>query len=764
MDIKKKAKEILENLSIQEKISLLSGKDCWHTKDMEHADLPSIMVSDGPHGLRKQEESQDNFGVGVSVKSTCFPTASLTACSFDTDLIYKMGKALGEECRKEKVSVLLGPGINMKRSPLCGRNFEYFSEDPLVAGKMGAGFIKGVQSEGIGTSLKHFAANNQEKRRMSVSAQIDERTLNEYYLKPFEIAVKESSPWTVMCSYNKINGTYSSENKKLLTDILRNRWNYDGLVVSDWGAVHNRTDGIKAGLDLEMPGNGGLNNTKVLADFRNGKITEDEINKCAERVIELVLKAEEENPEKVFINLEETHHELAVQVACESAVLLKNENETLPLSKNQKISVIGEFAEIPRYQGAGSSKINPLKINIPLEKLKDAGFQFNYAKGYDLSEKENPEALISEAISISKDSDILIVFAGLPTSYETEGLDRTSIKMPKNQLDLIERLCETGKKILVVLMCGAPVELPFKDKVSSILLMYLSGQGVGTAVTKLISGEVNPSGKLAETWILKDEDCPTFKNFPGDRLHVNYEEGFFTGYRFFSSEGKPVAYPFSHGLSYTTFEYSELKVEGTKVSFTVRNTGKTDGKETSFVFVSFPESKIPSARLNLAGFSKTEIKVGESKRIEIIIDERELSYFDVECKSWKKHEGKIIFGAGSSIDNLIYSEKLEEKKESVEKLLKKLPEVEKPVPCGKAKRPFTMENCLADVQNTLFGKLFIAITFKIMDKTITSEEGQDQMMKAAMLEMPFFSLWISSSGMISEKTMKLLLWCFNHFL
>lgn len=391
MDISSKAKDILSKLSVEEKISLLSGSDIWHTVGIEHAGLPSIMVSDGPHGLRKQLASQDNFGVGESVKATCFPTASLSACSFDENLLYKMGQAIGTECRKEDVSVLLGPGVNMKRSPLCGRNFEYFSEDPLVGGKMSAAFIKGVQSVGVGTSLKHFAANNQEKRRMSVSAVIDERTLNEYYLKPFEIAVKEAEPWTVMCSYNKINGTYSSENKKLLTDILRTRWGYKGMTVSDWGAVHDRTDGIKAGLDLEMPGNGGVNNAKVLENFKTGKINEEEINTCALRVIELSLKANEEKPEVFYQNLEENNHKLAVEIATESAVLLKNAENLLPLSKSKKIAVLGQFAEKPRYQGAGSSKINPYRIDIPLEEMRKAGFDFEYAKGYDILEKEDSE-------------------------------------------------------------------------------------------------------------------------------------------------------------------------------------------------------------------------------------------------------------------------------------------------------------------------------------------------------------------------------------
>lgn len=762
MDISSKAKDILSKLSVEEKISLLSGSDIWHTVGIEHAGLPSIMVSDGPHGLRKQLASQDNFGVGESVKATCFPTASLSACSFDENLLYKMGQAIGTECRKEDVSVLLGPGVNMKRSPLCGRNFEYFSEDPLVGGKMSAAFIKGVQSVGVGTSLKHFAANNQEKRRMSVSAVIDERTLNEYYLKPFEIAVKEAEPWTVMCSYNKINGTYSSENKKLLTDILRTRWGYKGMTVSDWGAVHDRTDGIKAGLDLEMPGNGGVNNAKVLENFKTGKINEEEINTCALRVIELSLKANEEKPEVFYQNLEENNHKLAVEIATESAVLLKNAENLLPLSKSKKIAVLGQFAEKPRYQGAGSSKINPYRIDIPLEEMRKAGFDFEYAKGYDILEKEDSEKFIEEAVNISKDKNAVVIFAGLPPSYETEGLDRQNMKLPENQIKLIDEICKVNENVIVVLMCGAPCELPFRDKVKSILLLYLSGEGCGKAVTKLLSGEKNPSGKLSETWIQKDEDCPAYKNFPGDRLNVIYEEGLFTGYRYFSTNGRPVNYPFSHGLSYTNFEYKNLKVEGTKVSFEVKNTGKIKGKETSFVFVSFPESKVISPRLNLAGFSKNEFEPGETKKVEILIDERELSYFDSKSEAWKKHEGKIIFGIGGAIEKLIYSTEMPEEKEIPHQNFEKILGRPLPEKAGKAKRPFTMDNCLSDVQSSPFGRMFTKITLKIMNGKIKSEEDQGHMMKAAMLEMPFFNLWVSSNGMISEKVMKLLLWCFNH--
>ena len=758
---KEKAVELVSQMTLEEKAGMCSGLDCWLTKPVERLGLKSIMVSDGPHGLRKQENTQDNLGIGESVKATCFPTASLLACSFDPKLLYKVGSAIADEAKAEQVSVLLGPGINIKRSPLCGRNCEYFSEDPIVAGRMGAGFIKGVQSKGIGTSLKHFAVNNQERRRMSISAAVDKRTLHEIYLKGFEIAVKEAKPRTVMCSYNKINGVYSSENKELLTDILRKKWGYEGMVVSDWGAVHDRPMGVDAGLDLEMPGSLGVNDRKIIKAVEEGRLSMEALDRAAVNVTELVLDGLEKIDEN-YRFIQEDNHALAVKAAEESMVLLKNEGALLPIGK-EKIGVIGAFAEKPRYQGAGSSKVNAFKVDTPLEAFGRAGIFYEYAEGYDFAGKKD---LTKKALEVAANNDKVIIFAGLPERCESEGFDRPDMKMPYEQNELIEKVAAVNPNVIVVLIGGAPIEIPWADSVKAILLAYLGGEGMGSAVANILTGKVNPSGKLAETWPLNALDAPCAKYFPGDRFNVLYKESVYVGYRYYNTFNVPVRYCFGHGLSYTNFEYdSKAEREACEfrdkinVSFKVKNTGSVKGKETTFLFVKHQNSVVYTPALRLVGFTKTELEPGEEKSVTVEIDTRDFGYFHKGIDDFYAESGDYEILVGGSIENLVpcitvelLSAEIEQPK-TIADDFSGLMDGKVPPKAQPVKRPFTVDNCLEDVRSTFIGKIIIFIVNKVLGNPDEKEDGQGDMMNAMVMEMPFFALQASSAGMLTEPMM-----------
>lgn len=648
-------KEILGKLTLEEKAGLCSGKDYWLLKSVERFGVPNIMVADGPHGLRKQPESAENLGVNVSKPSTCFPTACATASSWDRNLLHSIGQAIADECLKEKVSVLLGPGANIKRSPLCGRNFEYFSEDPFLSGEISAAFIEGVQSKGVGTSLKHFAANNQEDYRMTINAVIDERALREIYLASFERAVKKAKPWTIMCSYNKINGNLNSENKWLLTDVLRDEWGYEGLVMSDWGAVSERVEGVKAGLDLEMPGGVAHNDKKIVEAVQNGTLDMKDLDKVVLRVLELIKKASEKVKENYDFDIKK-NHELARKAAAQSAVLLKNNDNLLPLNKSSKIAVIGEMAKRPRYQGSGSSLINPSKLDNAYDSMKAQGIEFQYAQGYSYMSDATDEKLINEACDIAKDADIVVVFSGLTPLYESEGYDREHARLPENQNVLIDRLLSVNPKLAVVLAGGSPVEMPWADKVSSILNMYLSGQAGGSAVVDLLFGDVNPSGKLAETYPVKYSDIASSKYFPEGPRTVEYRESIYVGYRYFDTAKKPVLFPFGHGLSYTAFEYSDINVSSENitdkdtltVSFCVKNTGKTAGAEVAQLYVHDIESTVFKAEKELKGFEKIFLQPGEEQKVELTLDKRSFAYYSVKSKDWCVESGEYEILVGSS--------------------------------------------------------------------------------------------------------------------
>ena len=647
--------ELIAQLSLEEKAMLCSGKDYWHLHGIDRLQLGSIMVSDGPHGLRKHNDKKDKTDVMGSVPAVAFPTASLTACSWDEDLLYKMGQTLGEECLAEKISVLLGPGANMKRSPVCGRNFEYFSEDPYLAGKIAAAFIKGVQSKGVGTSLKHFAANNQETRRMTIDTVADERTLREIYLTGFEIAVKEGKPWTVMNAYNKLNGTYCAENDWLLNGVLRKDWGYDGVVVTDWGAENEIDRGIAAGQNLEMPGSNGLGAKKLVEAVQNGTLSEEALDARVDELIELIMNAGDSLTDCEYDK--DAHHEIAREIAENAMVLLKNEEDILPLKDAARVCVIGEMAKNPRYQGAGSSQINAKNVDNALDAMMAAGKNVVYCRGYDKLKDVTDLRLLQEAVDCAKHTDAAVVFIGLTEEFESEGFDRDSLRIPNSHVDLVNAVAAANKNTVVVLCGGAPVEMPWEPKVKAILNAYLGGEAGGAAVTNLLYGKVNPSGKLAETYPLKFRDNPSYYYFPGTRRSVEYRESVYIGYRYYDKTGMDVRFPFGHGLSYTTFEYSGLKLGKKKikdtdtlsVSFRVKNTGKLAGAEIAQLYVKDVESTVFRPEKELKGFKKVFLAPGEETEVKLTLDKRAFAYYNVNIRDWHVESGKfgILVGASS---------------------------------------------------------------------------------------------------------------------
>ncbi|MCD8187567.1 MAG: glycoside hydrolase family 3 C-terminal domain-containing protein [Ruminococcus sp.] len=654
MDIKK----LISEMTIEEKASLCSGADFWHTKAVERLGIPQMMVSDGPHGLRKQDLTAENPGVNLSIEAVCFPSACALACSFDRDLIYRMGQALGNECQAENVGVILGPGANIKRSPICGRNFEYFSEDPYLASNIAASHIKGVQSQNVGTSLKHFLANNQENCRMSVSAEIDERTLNEIYFAAFETAVREGKPWTVMCSYNRVNGVYSSENKMSLTDTLRDRWGFDGFVVSDWGAVNDRVKGVAAGLDLEMPSSGGVNDAKIVEAVKNGTLSEDALNKACENVLGIVKKyLDGRNGNAVWDK--EADHRLAAEIASQCMVLLKNEDKILPLDKNKKIAFIGKFADEPRFQGGGSSHINAFRVTGAIAAAAEYA-DVSYAQGYRTDEDAADSELLEEAVRLAESSDAAVIFAGLTDLFESEGFDRSHMKMPECQNELIRRVAQVQPNTVVVLHNGSPVEMPWIDDVKGLVEAYLGGQAVGEAECAVLFGKVNPCGRLAETFPKKLSDNPSYLNFPGEGDRVEYREGIFVGYRYYDFKEMDVLFPFGYGLSYTDFEYSNLSVQtdgcNAEVSVTVTNTGSVAGREVVQLYVHDCESSVIRPVKELKGFEKIELKPNESKTVSFHLDRRSFAFYSTEIHDWFVESGDFEIMIGKSSRDIVLSE------------------------------------------------------------------------------------------------------------
>ncbi len=641
-------KALVSKLTLKEKCSLVSGFDSWHTQPVERLEIPSVMMTDGPHGLRKMDENEK------TAPATCFPSGAALASSWNRELLEKIGAAIGEEAQAEEISIVLGPACNIKRSPLCGRNFEYFSEDPYLSGQMAKHYILGVQSQGVGTSLKHFCANNQETMRMRIDEQIDERTLREIYLPGFETAVKEARPATVMCSYNSVNGTPLACNKRMLTNVLRREWGFDGFVMTDWGAIKERAECIAAGLDLEMPGCDGVFNDEVENAVRSGTLAIEKLDRAVERVLSFVFAAVKQQKEGASYSAAE-HDRLAREAAAECIVLLKNEGDALPLKKEEKVLFVGGFAETPRYQGGGSSHIQPLRITSLLDVLKERETGFSYCKGFSAKSDEMDEVLETEALEAAKTADKVVVMAGLPDFYESEGYDRTHLRLPPNQNRLIELLAGVCRHVIVVLSNGSPVEMPWEPLADGILEGYLGGQASGGAVYDVLYGEKNPSGRLAETFPLRLEDNPSYLNFPGAQGRVDYREGIYTGYRYYDKKKIPVLYPFGHGLSYTSFSYSDLKLdeedfeEEDVLALTCRvtNTGNRAGAEVVQLYVAAPGVQVDRVPKELKGFSKVFLNPGESKTVSFRLNSRSFAYYNVSEKGWFCEPGfhRILVGS-----------------------------------------------------------------------------------------------------------------------
>ena len=753
--------DLIKQMTLEEKASLCDGLSYWESQPIERLGISAINLNDGPHGIRKKGDPGDTpkgeTNLLKGVPAICFPTASATACSWDPDLMYRMGQALGEEALKEKVSVLLGPGTNIKRSPLCGRNFEYFSEDGLLAGEIAAAFINGVQSKGVGTSLKHFAANNQETRRMTVNAVVDERTLRETYLVPFEIAVKKAQPWTVMNSYNRLNGTYAAENKWLLTDVLRKDWGFKGIVVTDWGAENERVPGLLAGQELEMPTSSGEGTRLIVEAVKNGTLDEGVLDNAVDKLLDMIKRAEAVRGDYTYDS--DAHHNLAREIASQCMVLMKNDGNILPLKKDAKVALIGEMARTPRYQGAGSSLINPIKLDSAYETMKEMGINASFSAGYSLKKKcKNEAELMAEAVQNAKNADVAVVFVGLTDEYETEGNDRKHIDIPPVHNKLVEEVLKANPNTVVVLSGGASIRMPWANKVPAILNMFLTGQAGGSAVCDVMFGDVNPCGKLSETYPLALEDNSSNNYFPGTPVSVEYREGVYVGYKYYDTANKEVAFPFGFGLSYTTFEYSDIKVSADSikdtdtltVSFKIKNTGAVDGAEIAQVYVNDVESTIYRPVKELRGFKKVFLKAGEEKEVSITLDKRAFAYYNVNLGDWHVESGefKILVGASSRDIKLEASVNVESTVEAI------VPDYKATAPCyyganitavkdeefaavyGKAlppsqrdkSQPLTILNTLEDAEDGKWGGRLVRLLRKLL--------GTESMAGAIALQTP----------------------------
>ncbi|MCH5156626.1 MAG: glycoside hydrolase family 3 C-terminal domain-containing protein [Clostridiales bacterium] len=639
-------KSIIEQMTLRQKADFLTGKNFWETKDYPEYGIPSLFLSDGPHGLRRQAAKADHLGLNKSIPATCFPTAATMANSWNEQLGEEMGKALGEEAAAQNVNVLLGPGTCMKRNPRCGRNFEYFSEDPYLAGKMAASYIRGIQSNGTSACVKHYAANNQEERRMVTDSVMDERTLREIYLTAFEIAVKEGKTHAVMSSYNMINGQFADENIHTLREILRGEWGYDGVVMSDWAGTNNKVMSTIAGSDLEMPGcRYGADD--VVKAVESGELDISYVDECVERILTLIERTTEGEKGKPFDV--EAHHELARKCAEESIVLLQN-NGVLPLKKEASVAIIGDFAKTPRYQGAGSSVVNPTKLETPLGSLGKLNC-IAYQKGFDRYGKTS-KGLINKAVKLAKQADVVLLYLGLDEISEAEGLDREHIKIPSNQIALYKAVRAASKQVVVVLSCGSSVELDWCADADALVYGCLSGQAGASAVMNVITGKVNPSGKLAETFPVRYEDCSSASHFPGKQMTVEYREGLYVGYRYYDTVNMPVTYPFGYGLSYTTFEYSDIVVDDNGVQFTVTNTGERDGAEIAQLYVGMKDGQVFRPTKELKGFKKVYLAKGESKSVRIDFDDKTFRYFNVNTNNWEVEGGVYQLYIGASIADI----------------------------------------------------------------------------------------------------------------
>ena len=660
-----KYQELISKMTLEEKASLTSGKDFWQSMDIEKYGIPNMFLADGPHGIRRQVAAADHLGLNPSANATCFPTAVTMANSWNDELGEEMARCLGREAVAQDVNVLLGPGTNMKRNPRCGRNFEYFSEDPYLAGRMAAAYARGIQSNGISACVKHYAANNQEEGRMTVDSVMDERTLREIYLPAFEMAVKQGGVKTIMSAYNLVNGEYANESIHLLREILREDWGFDGVVVTDWGGDNDRVAGLIAGNELEMPTTGGETNQDIVNAVKAGTLDESVLDECIDRLLDLIftthaalekakadLGEDAEKAQKEHEEMVAKHHETAVRAAEEAMVLLKNEDAALPLTSGTKVAVIGDFAANPRYQGAGSSLVNPTHLDKTLDVVKDYDFDFvGYEKGFDRYGKKK-KGLIKKAVKLAKKADAALVYLGLDEVTESEGLDRKNIDLHQNQIDLLAALKATGKKIIAVLSCGSAIEIKFDGYCDALLYAALGGQGGARAALNIITGKVTPSGKLSETYPLAYTDCPSASHFPGLYRTVEYREGLFIGYRYYDTANVPVKYPFGYGLSYTSFEYGDIETSENGVKFKITNTGGAVGKEVAQMYVSKKDGEVFRPKKELKGFKKVELAPGETKQVEIDFDEYTFRYFNVETNKWEIEGGEYEISVAAAVDDV----------------------------------------------------------------------------------------------------------------
>lgn len=654
-----KHQELIEKMTLEEKAAFLSGKNVWQTRDIERLGIPSIFCSDGPHGIRKQAGAGDHLGLNASLPATCFPTAATVANSWNEELGMEIGEALGEEAAAQGVHVLLGPGLNMKRSPLCGRNFEYFSEDPYLAGKMAAAYIKGIQSQGVYACPKHFAVNNQELRRMAMNAVLDERTLREIYLTGFEIAVKEGKARAIMTSYNEINGVYANENKHLLQEILRGEWGFDGIVITDWGASNDHAKGVAAGSNLEMPSPGLDSAREILKALENKELTVEELDACVDDLLDAVLTLSKNVEGKKSGFKETAHHNLARKAAAESAVLLKNADDLLPLSPGTKAAIIGDFAVEPRYQGAGSSMVNPTYLETLVKTAEKYDLQIiGINRGYQRNGEEDA-AMRKEALMLASAADVVIYCFGLDEISESEGMDRSHMRIPQNQIELLSAIAQVNTNVVGVLSAGAVIEMPWHYCCKAILHGYLNGQAGASAMMDILTGKINPSGRLSETYPIKYEDTPAYRNFPSPQRNAEYRESLYIGYRYYDTSRVRAQYPFGYGLSYTTFEYSDLKVDEWEAEFTLTNTGERDGAEVAQLYVGMKNGKVFRPAKELKGFTKVFLKSGESKKVKIRFDDKTFRYWNVKTNQWEVEGGIYQIMIGASVADIRLQEEIQ---------------------------------------------------------------------------------------------------------
>jgi beta-glucosidase len=806
-----KAKEIISNLTVEEKASICSGADYWQTKAIPHANLPSMRMSDGPHGLRRQVE-EEGSPEGDSYPSTCFPTASAIACSFNRQLLQEVGVALGEECLQEGVDILLGPGVNMKRHPMCGRNFEYFSEDPLIAGELAAAMISGIQSQGVGTSLKHFAANNQESNRMTVSSVVDERTFREIYLKAFEIAVKKSKPWTVMASYNRINGTYATEDRRLLTDILRKEWGFKGMVVSDWGAVSKRVTGLWAGMDLEMPGSAPEHDRKIAEEIHRGILPERCLDRAVQRIAKLALRSADQKKGGDYRFDQAAHQKLARTAASESIVLLKNEDNILPLQNmkpshpmkdgnaKDNIAIIGALAKYPHFQGAGSSRVHPSQVDNAYDELDKQGLNLLYASGYPHpAEQKDPSKVrftdyLEDARDVAGKCDIALVFVGLNDPKESEGYDRTDLDLPKIQNQLITEVAKVQPNTVVIISAGSPILMPWETDAKAIIMSYLNGQAGGGALADILTGKVSPSGKLAETFPLRIEDIPSANHFHTGDTTEEYRESLYIGYRYYDTARCKVLYPFGHGLSYTKFSYEDLRLSRKTLesgqnqfltaTVTIRNIGDTSGAESVQLYVKAPNSQaVFRPKKELRDFQKVFLAPGEAKELTFELNDSSFSYYFVnpegesDQNGWAVESGEyqILLGASSQDIRLeaaltvtgdgkekdlrlnsetipAYFYPLPGGMDTPKKQFEALYGARLPLPYKRSDAKFTVDDTVRDMEDTFVGRVMTRVIEKQFEKMAEGVDPDDLlMMQSAMWQTPLRAIPMFAPGKVTHR-------------